>query len=90
MKKAEFIGKVAESASLTKVEADRAVSAAIGEIINCLSNGDSLTILGFGTFSTYARAEKKGRNPRDGSEITIPASTGVRFKPAKALKDAVN
>ncbi len=90
MKKAEFIGKVAESASMTKADADRAVSATISEITNCLSSGDSLTILGFGTFSTYARAEKKGRNPRDGKEITIPASTGVRFKPAKALKDAVN
>ena len=90
MKKAEFIGKVAESASLTKTQADSAVSAAVSEIKNCLSRGDTLTILGFGTFSTYARAEKKGRNPQDGSEITIPASTGVRFKPAKALKDCVN
>lgn len=90
MKKAEFIGNIAESASLTKADADRAVSAVIGEITKCLANSDSLTIFGFGTFSTYARAEKKGRNPQDGSEITIPASTGIRFKPAKALKDAVN
>ena len=90
MKKAEFIGNIADSASLTKADADRAFSAVIGEITKCLANNDSLTILGFGTFSTYARAEKKGRNPQDGSEITIPASTGIRFKPAKALKDAVN
>ena len=90
MKKAEFIGNIADSASLTKADADRAVSAVIGEITKCLANNDSLTIFGFGTFSTYARAAKKGRNPQDGSEITIPASTGIRFKPAKALKDAVN
>ncbi len=90
MKKAEFIGNIADSASLTKADADRAVSAVISEITKCLANNDSLTIFGFGTFSTYARAEKKGRNPQDGSEITIPASTGIRFKPAKALKDAVN
>ena len=90
MKKAEFIGNIADSASLTKADADRAVSAVIGEITKCLANNDSLTIFGFGTFSTYARAEKKGRNPQDGSEITILASTGIRFKPAKALKDAVN
>ncbi len=90
MKKAEFIGNVAANAAITKADADRAVVAVIDEITKCLESGNSLTIFGFGTFSTYARAEKKGRNPRDGSEITIPASTGVRFKPAKALKDAVN
>ena len=90
MNKAEFINNVADSGSMTKAEADRAIASVVGEIKNCLANGDSLTILGFGTFSTYDRAEKKGRNPQTGSEITIPASTGVRFKPAKALKDAVN
>ena len=90
MNKAEFIGNVAESASMTKVDADRAVSAVFGEIKKCMEDGDSLTVPGFGTFSTYPRAAKQGRNPRDGSAITIPASTGIRFKPAKALKDAVN
>ncbi len=90
LKKAEFIGNVANSASLSKADTERALSAITNEITNCLQNGESLAIAGLGTFSTYDRAARKGRNPRDGSEITIPASVGIRFKPAKNLKDAVN
>ncbi len=90
MKKAEFIGNVAASAELKKADADLVVSAVISEITKCLESGNSLTIDKLGTFSTYSRAERMGRNPRDGSEIKIPASIAVRFKPAKALKEAVN
>ncbi len=90
MKKAEFIGNIAESASLSKVDAEAAVSAMISEITQCLKKGSSLTIFGLGTFSTKERPERQGRNPRDGSSLTIPKANVVRFKPAKALKDAVN
>ena len=90
MNKAELISSVAEQANLTKADAGRAIDSVFDQIKTSLQGQDSVTIIGFGTFSTSMRKARTGRNPRDGSEVAIPAATVVRFKPGKALKEAVN
>jgi DNA-binding protein HU-beta len=90
MNKAEVIDAVAEAADLSKAAAGRAVDAITGVIADALKSGDSVTIVGFGTFSARQRAARTGRNPQTGATINIKASTLPVFKPGKALKDAVN
>lgn len=90
MNKAEFVDLVSENAALTKAEAGRAVDAMVSAITRTLKQGDTVTLVGFGTFSVRARAARTGRNPRTGETINIRASKNPAFKPGKALKDAVN
>ena len=90
MNKAELIDAVADAADLSKASAGRAVDAAIDAITGSLKNGDSVTLVGFGTFSVRSRAARTGRNPRTGEEIQIKASKVPGFKAGKALKDAIN
>ncbi len=90
MNKAELIEAVAKSADVSKAAAGRAVDATIGGITKALKKGDSVTLVGFGTFSVRKRAARSGRNPRTGEEIKIKASKVPGFKAGKALKDAVN
>jgi DNA-binding protein HU-beta len=88
--KAELITAVAEKAGLKKVEAEKAVAAFISAVTGCLKQGDKLSLVGFGTFSTSKRAARKGQNPQTGKKITIAAATVPKFKPGKTLKEAVN
>ena len=90
MNKAEVIDAVAEAADISKASAGRAVDAMTDIIAGTLKKGDSVTLVGFGTFSVRQRAARAGRNPRTGETIQIEASTLPVFKPGKALKDAVN
>lgn len=90
MNKSDLITAVAAQADLTKDKADAAVSAIVEQITNALSRDESVTLVGFGTFSQSHRAARTGRNPQTGAEIQIAASNGVNFKPGKSLKDAVN
>jgi DNA-binding protein HU-beta len=90
MNKAELIDAVASSADLSKASATEAVDAVVDTITESLSNGDSVTLVGFGTFEVRARAARMGRNPQTGEEIQIKASKAPAFKAGKALKDAVN
>lgn len=90
MNKAELIDLVADSADLSKSSASRAVDAMFDGITGALQSGDTVTIVGFGTFSVGARAARTGRNPRTGESIDIPASKSPKFKAGKAFKDAVN
>ena len=90
MRKPELAAAIAEKADLTKDQANRVLNAVLEEITNALNRKDSVTLVGFGTFATAKRKAGKGRNPRTGEEIKIPASTSVRFKAGKGLKDAVN
>jgi len=90
MNKAEFTGAVADAAELSKADAARAVDAMIDTISKALKNGDTVTLVGFGTFSVRARAARQGRNPQTGDTIKIKASKNPAFKAGKALKDAVN
>ncbi len=90
MTKAELITAVAEKAGLKKVEAEKAVAAFTSVVTGCLKQGDKLSLVGFGTFSTSKRAARKGQNPQTGKKITIAAATVPKFKPGKTLKEAVN
>jgi len=90
MNKAEFVDAVSDGAELSKADASRAVDAVIATITRALKNGDTVTLVGFGTFDVRKRAARTGRNPRTGEEIKIAASMNPGFKAGKALKDAVN
>ena len=90
MNKAEFIEAVAGASDLSRADAGRAVDAVIATISRALKKGDSVTLVGFGTFQVRKRAARQGRNPKTGETIKIKASKNPAFKAGKALKDAVN
>jgi DNA-binding protein HU-beta len=88
--KQELIENIATSADITKASAGRALDSMIQSITGSLKNGDSVVLVGFGTFSVRDRAARVGRNPQTGEEIQIKAAKVPAFKAGKALKDAVN
>jgi DNA-binding protein HU-beta len=90
MNKAELIDAVTTQAGLQKADATRAVDAVFEAITTALKAGDSVALVGFGTFAVKGRAARSGRNPRTGETIEIAASKAPVFKAGKALKDAVN
>lgn len=90
MNKGELIEAVADSAGLSRADAGKAVDAVFDSITGALASSESVSLLGFGTFSVKARAARTGRNPRTGEPIQIAASNVPGFKAGKALKDAVN
>jgi DNA-binding protein HU-beta len=90
MTKAELVDAVAEATGVSKKSAGEAVSVVFDSISSCLSRGDKVTIPGFGTFKTAARAARTGRNPQTGAEMKIPARVVPRFTAGKALKEMVN
>ena len=89
MNKADLATRVATRASLSKADADAAVSAVFSAIAEALGRGESVRIAGFGSFSTRSRPARPGRNPATGEAITIAASTAPSFKAGKTLRDAV-
>ncbi|NCY23490.1 MAG: HU family DNA-binding protein [Alphaproteobacteria bacterium] len=91
MNKQDLVAVVADAGDISKAKAGEVVDAIFTAIEDALkTKGGEVRLVGFGTFSTTERAAGKGRNPRTGEDIEIPASTTVRFKAGKALKDAVN
>ncbi len=90
MNKIELIEHVARQADISKAAAGRALEAVVGGIRSSLKKGNSVTLVGFGTFSIGKRAARSGRNPRTGAAIKIKAAKVPKFRPGKALKDAVN
>nr|WP_212757802.1 HU family DNA-binding protein [Stutzerimonas nitrititolerans] len=88
--KAELIEAIATSADVTKSTATRVLDAFTASVTNSLQNGDSVTLVGFGTFAVKERAARDGRNPQTGATIKISAAKLPGFKPGKTLKDAVN
>ncbi len=90
MNKSDLIDAIAESTQLTKADAGRALDALLNAVTTALSKGDTVALVGFGTYSVKERAERKGRNPQTGEEITIKAAKIPTFKAGKSLKDAVN
>jgi DNA-binding protein HU-beta len=90
MNKAELIDAVASRANISKSDAGSAVDAVFNSVQGALSRGDSVSLIGFGTFSVTDRAARTGRNPRTGETIQIAASRAAKFKAGKSLKDAVN
>ena len=90
MSKTDLIAQVAERACLTKKDSAAAVDAVFTAITTALTQGDGLSLTGFGSFAVSERAAREAKNPRTGEKIAVPASKAVKFKPGKALKDAVN
>lgn len=90
MNKTELISAVAEQAALSKKDAEKAISAVIDSITNALAEGDKVQLVGFGTFEVREREARKGKNPRTGEEISIPASKVPAFKAGKPLKETIN
>lgn len=90
MTKAELVEKIYTKSGLeTKVKSEAALDAVISAISECLASGDSITLMGFGSFKVVKRAPRTGRNPRTNEKIEIPACSVVKFLPGKALKDAI-
>lgn len=90
MNKRELTDAVASAAGLAKADAARAVDAVLSAISGALGQGDSVSLVGFGTFSVKHRAARQGRNPRTGETIQIAATSVPGFKAGRALRDAVN
>ncbi len=80
---------IAAKANLTKASAERSLNAFLDAVKDALAAEGKLTLTGFGTFAVEARKARKGRNPRTGAEIKIPASKVVKFRPGKTLKDSI-
>lgn len=90
MNKSELINAIAEESGLTKADAGRALDATIQSVSTALQGGDSVSLIGFGTFSVKERSARTGRNPQTGEAIQIKASKIPSFKAGKTLKDSVN
>ena len=89
MNKAELVNAIAESAALSKKDAEKALAVAISTITDTLAEGGKVQLVGFGTFETRQRAARKGKNPQTGAEVMIPAASVPVFKAGKALKETV-
>ena len=89
MNKSELIDHIAEAADLSKADAARALEATIAGITAALQKGEQVSLLGFGSFLVGERAARTGRNPQTGEELQIAASKQAKFRPGKALKDAL-
>jgi len=87
--KSELIDKVANEIECTKVEAKRVVGCILKNVTGCLAKGDSVVLVGFGTFGIRKRAARMARNPRTGEKISIPAKNVPFFKAGKELKERV-
>lgn len=91
MNKAELISKIAEKSGLTKKEAELALNATTSSIVEALSNGEKVAVMGFGSFETKKRAARVARNPRNPEEtIEVKECIAPYFKASKNLKEAVN
>jgi DNA-binding protein HU-beta len=89
MNKSDLIEHIASQADISKAAATRALDAIVGGVKTTLKKSGSVTIVGFGTFAVTKRAARTGRNPRTGAAIKIKAAKVPKFKPGKALKDAL-
>lgn len=90
MNKTELVAAIAEKAQITRKDADAALKAFTDVVSDELKKGEKIQLVGFGTFEVSERPAREGRNPRTGEAMTIAASKQPKFKPGKALKDAIN
>jgi DNA-binding protein HU-beta len=89
MNKAELVEAVAQKSELTKAAAAKAVDAVLATVTETVAKGDSVSVIGFGTFESRKRAARNGKNPKTGEAIKIAATTVPAFKAGKAFKDKV-
>jgi len=90
MNKGELVEKVAMDCDVSKAVAEKALNSVMDAILEAMSAGDKVTLIGFGTFSVAERAAREGRNPQTGKKIKIAAKKVVKFKVGSKLADAVN
>ncbi len=90
MNKSELVDAIAKDTGLSKKDSEAALKSFIENVSTALVKGDSVQLIGFGTFSVSERAARSGRNPSSGETITIAASKNAKFKTGKALKDRIN
>ncbi|MBO7143349.1 MAG: HU family DNA-binding protein [Salinivirgaceae bacterium] len=90
MNKQELVAAMAEKAGLTKADSEKALNAFTASVADALGKGESVQLVGFGTFSVSARAARTGKNPHTGAKIQIAAKKVAKFKAGKALADKVN
>ncbi|PSB33060.1 HU family DNA-binding protein [Chlorogloea sp. CCALA 695] len=89
MNKGELVDSVAERASVTKKQADAVLSAALDAIVDAVSTGDKVTLVGFGSFERRDRKEREGRNPKTNEKMSIPATRVPAFSPGKLFREKV-
>ncbi|MBD0326148.1 MAG: integration host factor subunit beta [Pyrinomonadaceae bacterium] len=90
MTKAELVEDVARAAELTKKDAERLVEIVFESIIDTLNHGEKIELRGFGSFRVRERGARRGRNPKTGDPVNIPAKRVPYFKPGKELKELIN
>ena len=90
MNRTELVAAIAERAEISKKDSEKAVKAFIDVVTEELKKEEKVQLVGFGTFETSKRAAREGRNPQTGETMKIAASVAPKFKPGKALKDAMN
>lgn len=89
MNKGELVDRIAQRATVTKKQADAVLSAAIETIMEAVSEGDKVTLVGFGSFERRHRKEREGRNPKTGDKMVIPETEVPAFSAGKLFKDKV-
>jgi nucleoid DNA-binding protein len=89
MNKQELVDAIASATGISKKLSQSALEAIIIGIVNTVKKGEAVTLVGFGTFKTAERSARKGRNPRTGAQINIPATKAPKFVPGKDFKEAV-
>lgn len=90
MNKKELVAAIAESTEVSKKDVEKVLEGFIGVVVDEVKNDGKVQLVGFGTFESAERGERTGRNPKTGETVTIPASKAFKFKPGKAVKDALN
>ena len=90
MTKADLVEQVANEAEMTKKDAEQLVEIIFDSIIGALNNGEKIELRGFGSFRVRQRDARKGRNPKTGTAVEIPAKRVAYFKPGKELKEVIN
>ncbi len=89
MNKGELVDRISQKATVTKKQADAVLSAAIETIMEAVSDGDKVTLVGFGSFERRDRKEREGRNPKTGEKMSIPATQVPAFSAGKLFKEKV-
>ncbi len=89
MTKSELVAKIAEKTGVPKADTAKSIDAFVEVVGDALTDGDKITLVGFGTFKVVDRKEREGRNPSTGDKIKIPAMKLPKFVPGKALKDQI-
>jgi len=90
MNKSDLIAAISQKSGLTRQVSEKVLASFVNTISETLANGEDVQVMGFGGFAVTERPARTGRNPRTGDEIKIPAAKTPKFKPGKALKDALN